>query len=51
MVLLDGRMRTYLASVPDGERFSSWLSAHHAMLLGRIDDRTYGLMEIYRVSR
>ncbi|MBV8714170.1 MAG: hypothetical protein JOZ65_03795 [Chloroflexi bacterium] len=54
VVLLDQRMRAYFESLPpggDGDRFNSWLAAHSAQLVARIDDPTYGLMEIYRVSR
>jgi hypothetical protein len=54
VVLLDARMRAYFDSQPpggDGQRFRSWLAAHNATLTGRVDDPTYGLMEIYRVSR
>jgi hypothetical protein len=54
VVLLDPRMRAYFLRQPpggDGERFRSWLLAHNANLIGRVDDPTYGVMEIYRVSR
>jgi hypothetical protein len=54
VVLLDTRMRAYFESLPpggDGERFAAWLDRHAAQLLGRVDDPTYGLMEIYRVNR
>jgi hypothetical protein len=46
-VLLDARMRAYFDSSPDGTRFKGWLDQHSAELIGRIDDPTYGLMEIY----
>jgi len=51
VVLLDARMRDYFASVPDGSRFNDWMTRHSAVLIGRIEDPTYGLMEIYRVRR
>jgi hypothetical protein len=51
VVLLDARMRAYFASVPDGARFNSWLTDHSARLLGEVDDPTYGLMQVYGVSR
>lgn len=54
IVLLDPRMRGYFQSLPaggDGDRFSSWLAGHSAQVIARIDDPTYGLMEIYRVNR
>jgi len=35
----------------DGQRFYSWLRQHDARLVGRVDDSTYGLMEIYLVQR
>jgi hypothetical protein len=51
VVLLDARMRDYFDSQPpngQGQRFRSWLAAHDAKLIGRIDDPTYGVMEIYQ---
>jgi 4-amino-4-deoxy-L-arabinose transferase-like glycosyltransferase len=51
VVLLDARMRAYFASSPDGARFSAWLARHSPQLIGRVDDPTYGLVELYRVSR
>jgi hypothetical protein len=53
VVLLDARMRDYFltqASASDRERFESWLAAHDARLIGRVDDPTYGLMEIYQLT-
>jgi 4-amino-4-deoxy-L-arabinose transferase-like glycosyltransferase len=47
VVLLDARMRDYFASVPDGARFRAWLAAHSGELIGRVDDPTYGLLEVY----
>jgi hypothetical protein len=56
IVLLDARMRAYLTGPvqPEDEipaRFYSWLSRHDAQVIGRVEDSTYGLMEIYRVRR
>ena len=54
VVLLDARMRAYFdepSVAADRDRFHSWMAQHDARVLGRIDDPTYGLLEIYRVSR
>jgi hypothetical protein len=51
VVLLDARMRDYFAVSPDGPAFYGWLQLHSSALIGRIDDPTYGLMEIYRITR
>jgi hypothetical protein len=54
VLLVDARMRNYFDSPEAGrdhDRFYGWLLDHDAQLLGRIDDQTYGLMEIYRVRR
>ena len=54
VVLFDPRMRDYFQSLPpggDGDRFAAWLSRHSAQRIATIDDPTYGLMEIYRLSR
>lgn len=54
VVLLDPRMRDYFQSLPaggDGDRFAGWLAAHSGQLIARINDPTYGSMEIYRVNR
>jgi len=54
IVLLDPRMRGYFQSLPaggDGDRFAGWLAAHSGQVIARIDDPTYGSMEIYRVNR
>ena len=51
VVLLDARMRDYFASAPDGSRFEDWMTRHSAELIGRIEDPTYGVMEIYRTTR
>jgi hypothetical protein len=53
VVLLDARMRTYFDSpdaAADRGRLYAWLDAHAARLVGRIDDPTYGLMEIYQTA-
>ena len=54
IVLLDARMRDYFGSseaAGEGDRFQSWLQQHSARIVGRIDDATYGLMEIYLLTR
>lgn len=54
IVLLDPRMRAYFQSLPaggDGDRFAGWLAAHSGRVIARVDDPTYGSMEIYRVNR
>jgi hypothetical protein len=53
IVLLDARMRDYFDQPDvraDHDRFYAWLGAHAAQVIGRIDDPTYGLMEVYRVQ-
>jgi hypothetical protein len=55
IVLLDPRVRAYLASDEyggreNGARLRAWLKDHGRSLAGRVDDPTYGLMEIYRVQ-
>jgi hypothetical protein len=54
VVLIDPRMRAFFADqshggVEAGVRLAIWLRRHHAALVGRVDDRTYGLMEVYQV--
>ena len=56
IVLLDQRMRAYFAKPAyrgqeNAARFSQWLLRHDGRLIGRVDDATYGLMEIYQVRR
>jgi hypothetical protein len=55
VVLLDGRMRAYFQSdglgSAEGASFRDWLEAQSAQLVGRVDDPTYGLMEVYRLRR
>jgi hypothetical protein len=54
VVLLDQRLRDYFQSLPpggDGDRFNAWLAAHSGHVIARIDDPTYGAIEIYGVSR
>jgi len=55
IVLLDERMRDYffnIAITDDSKprEFYRWLNAHHGTLVGRVDDPTYGLIEIYAVT-
>jgi hypothetical protein len=54
VVLVDARMRDYFNSpevATDRTRFDTWLDQHAATIIGRVDDPTYGLMEVYRVQR
>lgn len=54
IVLLDARIRAYFDAPdvqPDHDRFYGWLAQHDAQVIGRIEDPTYGLMEVYRVRR
>jgi hypothetical protein len=54
VVLLDARMRAYFDSpsaAGDAALFRAWLARRDGQLIGRVDDPTYGLMEIYRVRR
>ena len=56
IVLVDQRMREYFAAPAyrgqeNAARFSQWLLRHDGRLIGRVDDATYGLMEIYQVRR
>lgn len=55
VVLLDDRMRDYFKSAPPDDpnprEFYRWLGAHQGQLAGRVDDPTYGLIEIYSVTR
>jgi 4-amino-4-deoxy-L-arabinose transferase-like glycosyltransferase len=54
IVLLDARMRAYFDGPEvssDHDRLYGWLGQHAAQVVGRIDDATYGLMEVYRVQR
>ena len=55
IVLLDARLRDYFNSnspgvAADRARFNRWLEQHQGTLIGRVDDPTYGLMEVYRVQ-
>jgi 4-amino-4-deoxy-L-arabinose transferase-like glycosyltransferase len=57
VVLVDARMRDYFNSnssspnvAADRARFNLWLDQHGGTLIGRVDDPTYGLMEVYRVQ-
>ena len=54
VVLMDARMRYYFNSpdvAVDRARFNLWLEQHSGVLIGRVDDPTYGLMEVFRVQR
>jgi hypothetical protein len=55
VVLLDARMRAYFTSdstpAEDRQRFNDWLTRHAGRVIGRVDDPTYGLMEVYAVRR
>jgi 4-amino-4-deoxy-L-arabinose transferase-like glycosyltransferase len=54
VVLVDARMRDYFNSpdvAADRARFFQWLEQHNGTVIGRIDDPTYGLMEVYLVQR
>lgn len=52
VVLVDQRIREYLArDAQAGERFEAWLIENDARLRDRVEDMTYGLMEIYQVRR
>lgn len=56
-VLLDARMRGYFDQVADPEApghhllvgFQAWMARHDAWLVGRVDDATYGTMDVYRL--
>jgi hypothetical protein len=54
VVLLDARLRAYFDSPPaaaDNALLAQWLARHDARLVGRVDDPTYGEMEVYSVNR
>ncbi len=52
VVLIDQRMRHYFATsgAAVAQQFDRWLKRHHGQLIGRVDDATYGVMEIYRLN-
>jgi 4-amino-4-deoxy-L-arabinose transferase-like glycosyltransferase len=55
VVLVDRHLRDYLAAAgaqgdPNPARFRAWLARHNGRVLGRVDDPTYGLIEIYAVD-
>ena len=55
-LLFDARLRAYFgpagdASATDKARFADWLRRQQAVLVGAVDDPTYGLMEVYRLRR
>ncbi len=51
-VLVDARMRAYLENDTRGNRaqFLDWFAARNAERVGSVNDGTYGLIEIFRVS-
>jgi hypothetical protein len=56
IVLLDAQTRAYFDGEathnhPNPALFYEWLARHAGQLVGRVDDPTYGLVEIYRVTR
>jgi 4-amino-4-deoxy-L-arabinose transferase-like glycosyltransferase len=50
IVLIDDRMREALQSEAAAQ-LQAWLSRHAGHLIESIDDPTYGLMEVYQVTR
>lgn len=50
-ILLDGRMRQFLGTTDPAIRntFESWLERKGAIEIARVEDASYGLMEIFRV--
>lgn len=56
-VLLDAGMRAYFDEIADPEApghhllvgFETWLARHDGQLIGRVEDATYGTMEIFRL--
>jgi hypothetical protein len=54
VVLMDARLRDYFNApevAADRARLNDWFARHGAEVVGRVDDPTYGLMEVYRVRR
>lgn len=52
VVLIDPRMReTFAIDAQAAEQFQVWLTRHAGQVIGRVDDPTYGLMEVYQVTR
>lgn len=54
VVLIDPQMRAFFGGPEHGGRragaeLQAWLQRHDAVLIERIDDPTYGLIELYRV--
>jgi 4-amino-4-deoxy-L-arabinose transferase-like glycosyltransferase len=56
IVIVDPKIRGYFDSIesrgdPTPALFRDWLQRHNAQLIVRLDDNTYGLMEIYGVDK
>lgn len=54
IVLFDERLRDYFSNTAPIEQkleFFRWLDTHNGKIVGRVDDPTYGLVDIYRVTR
>ncbi len=52
VVLIDPRIReTFAGNVQAAATFQTWFDHHSVQLLGSVNDQTYGLIEIYRVTR
>ena len=49
-ILIDPRMREYLTQNSPRQAFWDWMQKRNAARVGSVDDATYGLMEIYRVT-
>jgi hypothetical protein len=53
VVILDSRLRDYFdepSVAGDRDRLYTWLGDHSARMVGRVDDPTYGLFEIFEVG-
>jgi 4-amino-4-deoxy-L-arabinose transferase-like glycosyltransferase len=52
VILIDPRMRaTFADNAEAAAKFQAWLTRHAGQVIGRVDDPTYGLMEVYQVTR
>jgi len=51
--LIDDDLRPYLdrAHSSVGARFVEWFAARHATRIARLEDASYGLIEMYRVEK